>query len=299
MGITAPRFEGQVNVRDGRKLGIAEWGAPTSERVVVWFHGTPGGRRQVPEPARRAAAERGIRLLGIDRPGMGLSTPHLYDHLVDFIPDLRLALDQVGVEEFAVVGLSGGGPYALATAHELGDRVAIVGILGGVVPSGGDDGKGGGLVSVAMRLKPVLPLLREPIGVLATALCRVLGPIGPTALELYARVSVPGDAQVLRVPEHKEMFLDDLVHNGSNSMRAFGYDAILFTRAWGFSVRDVTQRIIWWQGTDDNIVPMSHAEHILPMLKDAELRVQPGGGHLSGLDMSVDVLNAVFPETAS
>lgn len=296
--ITAPRYEGQVAVRDGRKLGIAEWGPRSSDRTLVWMHGTPGGRRQIPEPARRAAAERGIRLIGIDRPGMGLSTPHLYGQLVDFIPDLELALDQLGIERFTVVGLSGGGPYALAAAHELGDRIPMIGILGGVVPTGGDDGRHAGLVSLAMRLKPLLPLVKEPVGVLATRLCRALGPIGPTALELYAKVSVPGDAEVLRTPEHKEMFLDDLVHNGSRSMRAFGYDAILFTRAWGFSVRDITQRIIWWQGTDDNIVPMHLAEHILPMLKDAELRVQPGGGHLSGLGISMEVLDAVFPDLA-
>jgi pimeloyl-ACP methyl ester carboxylesterase len=296
VGITPPRFEGQVAVRDGRRLGIAEWGVPSSEHTVVWFHGTPGGRRQIPDPARRAAAERGIRLIGIDRPGMGLSTPHLYDHLVDFIEDVRIALDQLGVEDFAAVGLSGGGPYALAAGHELGERVRIVGILGGVVPTDGDDGRTAGLVSLAMRLKTVLPLIREPFGIAFSTVCKALGPIGPTALELYAKVSVPGDAAVLRTPEHKAMFLDDLVTGGSRSMRAFGYDAILFTRPWGFSPRDVTQRIIWWQGTDDNIVPMSLAEHIIPMLKDAELRVQPGGGHLSGLGMSVDVLNAVFPE---
>ncbi|MEY2425138.1 MAG: hypothetical protein QOI61_710, partial [Actinomycetota bacterium] len=95
-------------------------------------------------------------------------------------------------------------------------------------------------------------------------------------------------------PEHKEMFIEDLSNNGGHSMRAVVFDAILFTRYWGFNVRDVSARIVWWQGDDDNIVPLAHAEHIVPLLQNGELRVIPGGGHLSGLGLGVEVLEAVL-----
>ena len=294
MTITPPRYEGRVRVREGRILGVAEFGPARAEQSVVWFHGTPGARRQVPEPARRMADERGIRILGIDRPGVGLSTPHRYDHLVDFTTDLEIALDRLGVDRFATVGLSGGAPYALAAAYALADRVPTVGILGGVVPSGGEEGTGGGLVSLATRLKPMLGLVAEPAGGLLTTFMRVARPIGSPALDLYARLAPASDRAVLRTPEHKEMFLDDLLNSGRHGMRAALYDAILFTRWWGFSVQEVQARVVWWQGDADNIVPLAHAEHIVPLLPHGELRVQPGGGHLGGFSIAEEVLDTVL-----
>jgi pimeloyl-ACP methyl ester carboxylesterase len=294
MTITAPRIEARVPVRDGRVLGVAEWGPPRAEQTVIWFHGTPGARRQVPEGARRIAHERGVRIVGIERPGVGLSTPHQYHRLLEFTEDLGIALENIGVDRFSVVGLSGGAPYALAAAYAFGERVPTVGILGGVVPSGGEEGTGGGLVSVATRFKPLLPLVSEPLGALLTGLVRSIRPIGSPALELYARFSPPGDRAVLRVPENKEMFLDDIINSGRHSMRAAAYDAILFTRYWGFSVQDVENPITWWAGDEDNIVPLAHAEHIVPLLQHAELRIRPGDGHLSGLGIARDVLDTVL-----
>lgn len=294
MTITPPRYEGQVSVREGRTLGVAEFGPPHAEQNVVWFHGTPGARRQVPEAGRRIADERGVRIIGIDRPGVGLSTPHLYKNLVDFTLDLEVALDKLGIDRFSTVGLSGGAPYALAAAHVMPDRVPSVGILGGVVPSGGEDGVGGGLVSLATRFKPLLPLLVEPFGALLTTVVRVARPIGPRAMDLYARFAPEGDRQVLAVPENREMFLDDLYNSGRHGMRAAAFDAILFTRWWGFSVRDLKVPVTWWQGDEDNIVPLSHAEHIVPLIPGAELRIRPGDGHLGGLGIAEEVLDTIL-----
>lgn len=294
MTITPARYEGRVPVHEGRVLGVAEFGPATAERNVVWFHGTPGARRQIPEAARRIADERGVRIIGIDRPGVGLSTPHLYRNLIDFTHDLRVALERLGIDRFSTVGLSGGAPYALASAHEFPDRVPSVGILGGVVPSGGEEGAHGGLVSLATRFKPLLPLMSEPLGALLTTFVRVARPIASPALDLYARFSPEGDRRVLSVPENKEMFIDDLINSGRHSMRAAAYDAILFTRYWGFDVRDLRVPVTWWQGDQDNIVPLAHAEHIVPLIPGAELRVRAGDGHLGGLGIAEEVLDTIL-----
>lgn len=294
MTITAPRSEGRVPVRDGRVLGVAEFGPATAEQNVVWFHGTPGARRQVPEAARRIADERGVRIIGIDRPGIGLSTAHLYRHLIDFTDDLAVVLDRLGIDRFSTVGLSGGAPYALAGAYVFADRVPSVGILGGVVPSGGEEGTHGGLVSLATRFKPLLPIMSEPLGALLTTFVRVARPIASPALDLYARFAPEGDRRVLSVPENKEMFIDDLLNSGRHSMRAAAYDAILFTRWWGFSVRDLRVPVTWWQGDQDNIVPLAHAEHIVPLIPGAELRIRPGDGHLGGLGIAEEVLDTIL-----
>lgn len=290
--ITAARHEGTIRVRGGRQLGIAEFG-PTNGRPVVWFHGTPGARRQIPDEARLIAAAEGYRIIGIDRPGVGLSTPHLYDAVADLVPDVEIVLDRLGIGELATIGLSGGGPYALAMAHGLGDRVTNVGVLGGVVPSRGPDAIGGGLVGVATRFSSVLPVVRRPMGRLLTGLVRGIKPLGHQALVLYSKVSPEGDRAVLERPEIEAMFLDDLTTNGGRSMQAFVDDAILFTRDWGFSVGDVEQRVTWWHGDADHIVPFRHAQHLVPRLRDAELRVRHGESHLGGLGAAHEVLQTV------
>ncbi|MEX2292901.1 MAG: alpha/beta hydrolase [Acidimicrobiales bacterium] len=294
MAITAPRYEGRVAVGGGRYFGVAEFGPPASEQSIVWFHGTPGARRQIPEAARRIADERGVRIIGIDRPGVGLSTAHRYHQLLDFTLDLDIALDKLGVGRFSTVGLSGGAPYALASAFAFPVRVPTVGILGGVVPSGGEEGAGGGLVSLATRFKPLLPLLSGPMGAMLTTIVRVARPVGSQALDLYARFAPEGDRRVLSIPENKEMFLDDLHNSGRHGMRAVAYDAILFTRYWGFNVRDLDVPVTWWQGGADNIVPLTHAEHIVQIIPGAELRVRPDDGHLGGLGIAEEVCDTVL-----
>ena len=97
--ITPPRVEGTVRVARLRRLGFAEFG-PAEGRVLVWVHGTPGARRQIPQSARAAAEELGVRIVGIDRPGVGWSTPYRYGSLLDFATDLAKVSDQLGFERF-------------------------------------------------------------------------------------------------------------------------------------------------------------------------------------------------------
>ncbi|MEQ1786982.1 MAG: alpha/beta hydrolase [Acidimicrobiales bacterium] len=290
--ITAARLEGTVRVRKGRKLGVAEFGTPDGQ-AVFWLHGTPGARRQIPEEARRIAAARGLRIIGIDRPGVGLSPPHLYDSVADFVPDLELVADQLGVERFSTIGLSGGAPYAMAAAVGLPDRVASVGVLGGVVPSVGPDAAPGGLVGFAHQFRALLPVVRVPAGYALQALVRMARPIGSQGLDLYARFSPPGDREVLRRPDIKAMFLDDLSDNGSRGLRSVLHDGILFTRPWGFTPTDISVPLTWWHGDADNIVPLAHAEHLVPRIPGATLHVRTGESHLGGLGIADEVLSSV------
>lgn len=290
--ITPARFEGTVSVGAGRKLGVAEFGTRDG-KAVVWLHGTPGARRQIPEEARRLADERGLRIVGIDRPGVGLSPAHQYESVADFTTDLERVVDQLGIDRFSTVGLSGGGPYALAAAAGLADRVQSVGVLGGVVPSVGPGAPTDGLVGLAKRFSSVLPWIRHPSGIVLTALVRASKPLGSPALDLYARFSPPGDREVLRRPDIKEMFLDDLSSNGGRSMRAVVADGILFTRAWGFEPSDIDAPVWWWHGDADNIVPLAHAQALSARLRNATLHVRAGESHLGGMGIAAEVLNTV------
>ena len=291
--LTPPRVEGTVVVREGRKLGYAEFGSATG-RTVLWFHGTPGARRQIPEDARALAASNGLRIIGVDRPGIGLSTSHLYTSVCDSVPDFEILLDKRGVGRFAVVGLSGGGPYALATAHALSDRVTGVGILGGVAPTVGADHVTGGLVGHLASVRLALPWVRIPLAQVFRGLVMALGPVGPQALDLYARLSPEGDRIVLAREEIKAMFLDDLITNSRRGMGASIDDLILFLRPWGFSVGDITVPVHWWHGDADRIVPFEHGRHLASLIPGAQLYVRRGESHLGGLGASEEVIRTVL-----
>ena len=287
--ITAPRVEGSILVREGRKIGFAEFGS-LHGRPFVWLHGTPGGRRQIPEAARIAANELGIRIIGIDRPGVGLSTPHLYDSILDFTLELEIVLDQLGIDQVAVIGLSGGGPYALAAGHAFPSRVRVVGVLGGVVPTRGADAVPGGLVGTLSPLAPILPPLRVPLGLSLSALTRLLRPAGSQLLDLYARFSPEGDRRLFARPEVKAMFLDDLIGGARRGLQAPVNDLILFLRPWGFYLRDIRVPVWWWHGDDDHIVPLAQAHQVVPRIPGAGLTTRPGESHLGGLDAATEVL---------
>jgi pimeloyl-ACP methyl ester carboxylesterase len=290
--ITPPTIEGQVKVRDGRKLGFATFG-PADGRPIIWLHGTPGARKQIPEAARLAAYEVGVRFIGVDRPGTGLSTSHLYGSLVEFTADLRILIDEMDFHELAVIGLSGGGPYALATGYAMPDRVKAVGVLGGVAPTRGEDAIDGGLVSLATKFAPLFPPFRVPLGLAIGGLVTAMMPVGRPALETYARFSPPGDREVFAREEIKAMFLNDLTDTRGR-LRAPIDDIILFTRHWGFLLKEVTPPVKWWHGDADHIVPLAHGEHCVERLPNAELFIRPGESHLGGFGAAEEVLETIL-----
>ncbi|HVX68178.1 MAG TPA: alpha/beta hydrolase [Mycobacteriales bacterium] len=280
--LTPPRLEGTVGLPDGRLLSFAEYGDPHG-RPLIWLHGTPGGRRQIPEEARVAAQDLGIRLVAVSRPGSSRSTPYLYDNVLGFVPDLEVLTDRLGIAEFGVIGLSGGGPYTLAAAHLLAPRVPAVTVLGGVAPSVGPDAAPGGLVSYVALLQGPLTRLRVPLAFTVGTLVSALRPLGRPAISAYARLSPPGDRALLNRPEFRAMFLEDIFAGHRPGLHAPIYDAVLFGRDWGFDPRDVTVPVRWWHGDADHIVPFTHAEHMMTLLPNAELFVLKGESHLGSL----------------
>lgn len=113
-----------LKLPDGRQLAY-ELFSGAKGRPVVFHHGT-GDSRLARHPDDRLITEAGVRLITVDRPGYGGSTPRLGRTLLDWVPDVVQLADHLGLERFAVVGWSGGGPHALAVAHELGDRISNV-----------------------------------------------------------------------------------------------------------------------------------------------------------------------------
>jgi len=291
--ISRPKLEGNIAVDDDRQIGFAEFGDPRG-RAVFWLHGTPGARRQIPAEARVYAEEQGIRLIGIDRPGIGSSTPHQYANVRAFADDLAVIADTLGIDRMAVVGLSGGGPYALAAAAAMPERIVGAGIIGGVAPTVGPDAISGGLMKLGSRVAPVLEIAGAPIRLAASMLIRMIRPVGDPALYIYAAVSPAPDRRMLVRPEFRAMFLDDLLNGSRKQMAAPFADVVVFARDWGFRLEDVKVAVRWWHGDVDHIIPFAHGQHCVARLPDAHLYPVSGESHLGGLGQARVILGSML-----
>jgi pimeloyl-ACP methyl ester carboxylesterase len=291
--LTPPRYEGTYHLDHGRTLGYAEYG-PSSGRPILWFHGTPGGRRQISPRARAAAHERQIRLIAVERPGVGASTPHPYRRILDWGEDIRRLCDALGLEEIAVAGLSGGGPYALACAHAMPDRVVQVAILGGVAPAVGADAAQGGVSPLVRRFSPLLRMARNPLGRMMRGLVLGLEPMSARMIDAFAAFMPAGDQRVFEDELIRAMFVEDLLLGARTHMQALILDAALFGRDWGFRLDEVEVPVHMWYGDSDNIVPLAHGEFMARRLPRATFKVRPDEGHLGGLAAADEVFDAIL-----
>jgi pimeloyl-ACP methyl ester carboxylesterase len=121
-----------IRLRDGRTLAYAEFGEP-SGKTLFYFHGGADCRLEA-RLLTKQAKQAGIRLIGVDRPGMGLSSFKAGRRLLDWPNDVVELADNLLIDRFAVLGVSGGGPYALACAHKIPDHLTACGIIAGEGP---------------------------------------------------------------------------------------------------------------------------------------------------------------------
>jgi pimeloyl-ACP methyl ester carboxylesterase len=302
VGVTGARYEGAVDLRSGRRIGFAEFG-PAHGHPIIWFHGTPGARRQIPPSAHAAVEDLDLRIISIERPGIGLSTSHQYDAIVDIVDDVEEVIDALGLDEFGVVGLSGGGPYALALGAKLRHRVYGVAVLGGVVPTVGPEAcEAGPVLGLARRFQPLMPGVVAVGGVGLWAMLKVTGPAQNVLYKAFSRVMPAGDQEVFASEGMKEMFIGDLQNGGRRQFRAALHDATLFGRDWGFLIADVKVPVRWWHGDADPIVPLAAAEVASGYLRDVEFYVRPGESHLGGFAAAheiLDTLAALRPDHGS
>jgi len=284
-----PNVEGVVLLEGGRALGYAEYGDPDGD-AVLWFHGTPGARKQIPPDIDMQARARGFRVLTIERPGTGFSTPYTYGSVLDWADDVEAFTDGLGIDRFATVGLSGGGPFVLAACYALRDRVTAGAVLGGIGPTRGKEAAPG-YTRLLPLVEPMLAFLRIPLGEVLTHLIRPIRASASQGFDLYTHVAPASDRAVMRQPEMKAMFIYDLVTAAEGGVRAPMSDLVVFGREWGFSLRDIDVPVRFWHGDADGIVPLSHGEFQAAMVPGADLVLCPGGGHFAGFILAPNVLD--------
>jgi pimeloyl-ACP methyl ester carboxylesterase len=280
----------ETRLSDGRRMSWAAFGDPEGI-PLFWFHGSPGGRLQIPPAAAREAAELGLKIVCIARPGVGQSSDHQYSSFRDSAADIAEVADDIGARRFGIVALSGGGPYALACGHEMPHRVQALGILGGVCPVVGDDGMPAGIVSLAARFNSILGVVRTPMSETLRGLMGLIGPLSHPAYSGFAKLMPEGDQRVFGDPEIEAMFIRDLVAANRDSFRGFLNDVVLFGRPWGFRLAEVDVPVRWWHGDADSLVSLDHARHASSLLPDCDLVVRPGESHLGGFGITHEVFS--------
>jgi pimeloyl-ACP methyl ester carboxylesterase len=287
--LTPPYREHTLTLRDGRRLAYAEFGDPEGD-TVLWFHGTPGARLQLPPDAARIAEQQGLRLVGIDRPGVGGSTPHPERTLESWARDVEQLSDALRLERFGVAGLSGGGPHVLAVARFLRERVNAAALLGGMGPLVGPDAPAE-LPRFLPRVMELLHTLRVPLGHSMTAIMRSLREEATErAFPLILRTVPPEDREVIGQPAIRKMFIRDIYTGSRHSFRAQVQDMSALGRHWGFRLHEVSVPTRLWHGTADRLVPLCHAENMAKRIPNAELVTYEGEGHFAGFVRARSVL---------
>ena len=272
--------DGTARLPDGRRLGFTEWGDPGGD-VVLSFHGGGTCRLFVVGGDDRAAAL-GVRVIGVDRPGFGLSDHQPGRTTPDWPADVAALLDAREIDRCAVIGVSAGGRYALAcgAAPVLAGRVAAVGVVAGALPPEwypGDD-----LVALAAADRgAAAEAARDAVAAIAAdvdaAVAAAAGRPGP-------------DGGVLSRPAVRDLFAASYREAFRNGLDGPALDLLLTNSPWGFDLADVAVPVRWWHGTRDWLTSPPDVRRALRSVPDAELTVIRGAGHSVGVDIGADVL---------
>jgi len=281
--------ESTFRLSDGRLLGYAEQGDPGGAPVLM-FHGIPGSRL-IRHPDPSTAQRLGIRLITFDRPGIGLSSPQPGRRMLDWPRDVAEFADAHGLDPFAVLGWSGGGPYALATAHELPDRVTRVVLVAPVTPLAGTEftRELSSDLRRRARMGRMIPwLVQAAVARDARAFRR--DPERALADE-FAR-GAPCDRFVLDEPELKQMLIDSRRETFRQGTRGVAADALLYLHPWGFDPADVKVPITLWHGESDETLSPAMGRHFADVLVGSEVTFVPDEGHMVCLSRWDDVVRS-------
>ena len=261
-----------MTLPDGRTLAFTDIGA-SGGRVAFYFHGAPGGRLEL-VALDESFAELGVRVITADRPGYGGSTPLTARTTTDWCDDVCALADHLGVPRFAVMGVSSGGPYTVACASLLGQRVS-----GALIAAGNTDMSWPGANDGYMQSE--LDIMALDDGAAATAWCEEH--YGADGSGFFGGDMDLGevDNAWLADEEHLMSLVTTMGEAFTQGVVGYAHDITVQGRAWTFEPAAISCPTIVVHGADDRLVPIAHSRHTASLIPDADLRVVPGCGHLS------------------
>jgi pimeloyl-ACP methyl ester carboxylesterase len=273
-----------VPTPDGRTLRTYQAGDPAGETVLV-HHGTPCSGILAQWWAADAA-ERGIRLIGYDRPGYGSrsggSDRHPGRSVAHAAADAATIADHLGVERFRTWGISGGGPHALACGALLPDRVTAVAALASVAPyaaAGLDWSAGMGQDNLDEFGAAVAgeATLREYLNQASAGIVAA----GASGLAAEMRSILPNVDVAVLTGEMAEFMYAWLAGGQGNGVDGWLDDDLAFVQDWGFDPRAIRVPTLVVQGRHDLMVPFTHGEWLAATIPGVTARLTAEDGHLT------------------
>jgi pimeloyl-ACP methyl ester carboxylesterase len=268
----------RITLSDGRKLGFVEFG-DLKGKPVFYFHGFPGSRLEA-KLAERISRDSHVRFIGIDRPGFGLSEFKPDRRLMDWPDDVIELADALGIDRFSILGVSGGGPYAAACACKIPDRLDAVGIICGMGP-----------VDVPGLMRDMPWMYRQGLRLagrfpgITTALYSFAAFFFRNYPErmlsfLSGKVAKP-DKIALKNNELIKILSASFREAFRNSLRRPATDVVLYSRPWGFALKDIDIDVHLWHGEKDRIVPPEMGCYLAQTIPNCRATFYADEGHFS------------------
>ncbi|KAK2882581.1 hypothetical protein FQN49_000193 [Arthroderma sp. PD_2] len=264
--------EKTVSLRDGRMLGYTEYGNPTGY-PLLYFHGWPSSRLEG-YAADSVARRHGLRIIAPDRPGFGISTFQPNRRITDWPNDIQDLTRHLKLSRFAILGGSGGGPYAVACAHALPhESLSAVGVLAGAGPwvAGTQD----------------VPMVSRMMGVAANSCPGIFTGISNMLVGSLRWVSTTGyvtrwldrwiesmrkEDDNTPTQEGRETVLQMAFEGFAQGAGGFVHEAQLLSKDWGFRFEDVKyDKVRIWHGTKDANSPIRLTRYMAERLPHCEL----------------------------
>ncbi len=264
-----------LTLPDGRVIGFTESGAPTGA-PVLFFHGFGTTRVICPPPG--PALEQGVRLIAVDRPGVGLSEPKPGRRLLDWPADVAALADELELDRFSIVGWSGGGPYALACALAMPERINSIALVSAPAPLAGASEHGylrrfdRTAVHAAGRAPWVVRLAMWQWG-------RGQRRNAEEFFERSVAEMCAADQAVLAEPDLRDRMIANSTELYRQGGRGMYDEALILARPWGFELADVRVPVHVWYGAKDETVPEGMVRHLASEIPDAQLHLYPEEGH--------------------
>jgi pimeloyl-ACP methyl ester carboxylesterase len=278
--------ESHIILPDGRRLAYAEFGKPGGS-PVLYFHGAPASRLEPLLVGDEAWARLGLRVIAPDRPGVGGSAFLPDRGFSDWPRDVTALADALGLGRFAVLGNSGGGPYAAACAAKIPDRLSAAVIVSGGWQMNLPEAKRN--MAVVNRLFFVLagrasPLLRLLLKVMGNS---SVGDREKELAKLRARVP-PADYAAFAEPGRFEALHAMMRECMRQGTKGPAWDIRLYTRPFDFKLDDIRMPLKLFHGERDVNVPIALVRRMVAGLPDARLITYKDEAHFSTLCNHLD-----------
>ena len=273
--------EQTISLPDGRQLGylIVDEGNP-----VLHFHGGLSSRLEVIVFEEVARSEN-LQIVGVDRPGFGLSTYAPKRRIRDFATDVSILTDHLGIEKFMVTGISTGGPYAITFTALHPERVLRSIVISGIsLPFDISELSRINKISyttapiigtwIQKRLRnTILEVVKDPDAFLKSEAGRKMLKDVP---EDYASfLSSPSMSRDILLRSMKEVY-----HQGSDSIKALIQERKLMKNGWDVDLSNIPSGLVHiWHGTADKTVPIRNAYKNLEAIPGAHLEIFKDEGH--------------------